>query len=122
MIHLDTNLLIGAEDPTDPHHRQVLSRPDAFACSAVAWMEFLSYPGVPLQLQVALKCLLAGGIVPFDETTAALAGEIFHLTGSKRRTRLYPPTPCPTPRSTTLPTVSINSPRGSRWMRIKSSA
>lgn len=91
MIHLDTNVLIGAEDPTDPHHqasRRVLAHSDALACSAVAWMEFLSVPGVPPPLQEALKCLLTGGIVPFDATTAALAGELFHLTGSKRRTRL----------------------------------
>ncbi|MCX6879321.1 MAG: PIN domain-containing protein [Verrucomicrobia bacterium] len=91
MIHLDTNLLIGAEDPSDAHHqttRRVLARPDSFACSAVAWMEFLSYPGVPQPLQEALKSLLAGGIVPFDEATAALAGAIFHLTGAHRRTRL----------------------------------
>ena len=91
MIHLDTNLLIGAEDQTDPQHqtsRRVLARLDSFACSAVAWMEFLSYPGVPQPLREALKNLLTGGIVPFDEATATFAGELFHLTGSKRRTRL----------------------------------
>jgi predicted nucleic acid-binding protein len=58
MIHLDTNLLIGAEDPTDPHHqtsRRVLAHPDALACSAVVWMEFLSVPGVSATLQAALE-------------------------------------------------------------------
>ena len=90
MIHLDTNLLIGIEDPTDPHHmsaREVLAKPDSFACSSVAWMELLSTPDTGA-LREAMKELLSGGIIPFDEAIASLAGELFYLTGSKRRTRL----------------------------------
>ena len=90
MIHLDTNLLIGAEDPTDPHHitsREVFAKPETFACSSVAWMELLSTPDTH-PLREAMKELLSGGIIPFDEAAASLAGELFHLTGSKRRTRL----------------------------------
>jgi predicted nucleic acid-binding protein len=90
MIHLDTNLLIGVEDPTDPHHLtacEVFAQPDTFACSSVAWMELLSTPDTSA-LREAMKELLSGGIVPFDEAAASLAGELFHLTRSKRRTRL----------------------------------
>ena len=32
--------------------------------------------------------MLQSGILPFEEATAALAGELFFRTGSKRRTRL----------------------------------
>lgn len=39
-------------------------------------------------LREAMKKLLSGGIIPFEEAAASLAGELFHLTGSKRRTRL----------------------------------
>lgn len=38
MIHLVTNLLVGAEDETDAHHqtaRLVLASSDLFGCSAV---------------------------------------------------------------------------------------
>ncbi len=79
MIHLDTNLLIGVEDPTDPHHLtacEVFAKPGTFACSSVAWMELLSTPDTSA-LREAMKELLSGGIVLFDEAT-----------GSRRRTRL----------------------------------
>ncbi len=90
MIHLDTNLIIGAGDATDAHHaiaHRVLSGPGPFAASAVAWMEFSSQPLPPL-LWEASRNLLTGGILPFDESVAVLAGRLFYLTGSKRRTRL----------------------------------
>ena len=90
MIHLDTNLLIGAGDTADQHHltaRRVLEGAGPFACSSVAWTEFNSKP-LPLILNDATRGLLTGGIIPFDEATAVLAGELYHLTGSKRRTRL----------------------------------
>lgn len=90
MIHLDANLLIGAEDETDEQHptaRRVLAQSGPFACSAVAWMELQSQPA-PRALREAIRGILTGGILPFDEPSAALAGELFHFTGSKRRTRL----------------------------------
>jgi len=90
MIHLDTNLIIGAGDATDAHHataHRVLSGPGPFAASAVAWMEFSSQPLPPLLLE-ASRNLPTGGILPFDEAAAALAGDLFFQTGSKRRTRL----------------------------------
>jgi predicted nucleic acid-binding protein len=90
MIHLDANLLIGAEDETDEQHpvtRRLLALPGPFACSAVAWMELQSQPA-PRALREAIKAILTGGIIPFDEAAASLAGGLFHATGSKRRTRL----------------------------------
>lgn len=90
MTHLDTNLLIGSGDATDLHHttaRRVLSGPGPFAASAVAWMEFASRPMPALQMD-AVRHLLRGGILSFDESAAALAGELFFRAGSKRRTRL----------------------------------
>jgi predicted nucleic acid-binding protein len=90
MIHLDTSLLIGAEDADDAHHpmaRKVLSLPGPFACSSVAWMELQSRPK-PVTLRLAIKALLTSGIVAFDQNTAELAGELFHRAGSRRSTRL----------------------------------
>ena len=90
MIHLDANVLIAMAKVTDAHHaaaRAFAAKPHAFSTSAVAWMEFLSRP-VPPACTLALQGILTGGILPFDQSTAALAGELFHLSGAKRRTRL----------------------------------
>jgi predicted nucleic acid-binding protein len=38
--------------------------------------------------KAALQALLSAGVHPFDEACADLAGKLYHLTGSKRRTRL----------------------------------
>lgn len=90
MIHLDTNLLIAASDPTDPHtaaaHR-IQAEAVPLATSACAWTEFHSKPVDPTTEKL-LRRVLAGGILPFDESAAALAGKLFFLTGSQRRTRL----------------------------------
>ncbi len=90
MIHLDANLLIGFVYRSDVHHgtaSRIISGPGPFGTSSVAWMELHSKPVHPRDSK-AVMALLAGGITPFDEATATLAGELFHLTGSKRRTRL----------------------------------
>ncbi len=90
MIHLDTNLLIGALDESDDQHqfaRQILAHPGLFFCSAVAWMEFQSRP-IPPSLGEIAHGILTGGILPFDTAAAALAGQLFLATSSKRRTRL----------------------------------
>jgi len=90
MIHLDANLLIAAANAGDPHApvvARLLNRRLPLATSACAWTEYRSRPVDPVQDKV-LRQTLTGGIVPFDENTATLAGELFHLTGSKRRTRL----------------------------------
>ena len=90
MIHLDTNLLIAISDPSDPHADKadaLIVPSGVFATSAVSWMEFLSRP-VELQHMKVVQRILSGGIIPFDEAPAALAGEIFHRTGARRRTRM----------------------------------
>jgi hypothetical protein len=93
MIHLETNLLIGAEDETDAHHltaRLALARRDFFGCSAVVWMELHSRPAPTPLLRHAMESLLTGGILSFDVKTAELAGELFYSTGS---TPSLPPRP-----------------------------
>ena len=90
MIHLDTGMLIAMVKVADTHHataRKLATGSHHFSTDAVAWMEFHSRP-VPPALTLALKVLLDGGIIPFDEATAAFAGSLFHLTGAKRRTRM----------------------------------
>ena len=90
MIHLDTNLLIALIHRFDVHHAtatRMIAGPGPFATSSVAWMEFHSRPVHPRDI-AASKSVLNGGIAPFDEAAATLAGDLFHLTGSKRRTRL----------------------------------
>jgi predicted nucleic acid-binding protein len=90
MIHLDANLLIALVNRADVHHGKVsriIAGPGPFGTSAVAWMEFHSKPVHPRDSK-AVMALLAGGITPFDEAAATLAGDLYHLTGSKHRTRL----------------------------------
>jgi predicted nucleic acid-binding protein len=90
MIHLDTSILIAMVKVADEHHpaaRKLAATPHQFSTSAVAWMEFHSRPVQPT-LTMALRGLLSGGIVPFDDQTAALAGDLYHRVRSSRRTRM----------------------------------
>ena len=90
MIHLDTNVLIAMTDPANlhsPYAKFVQSIGDVLAVSACAWTEFLSKPVDPTTLKV-MRQVLAGGVLPFDEATAALAGELYYRAGSRRRTRM----------------------------------
>ena len=90
MIHLDANLLIAAANPNDLHAPtadRLINTNGAFAASACTWTEFKSRPIDPSREKV-LHRILTGGIIPFDQPAAALAGELYHRTGSKRRTRL----------------------------------
>lgn len=90
MIHLDTNLLIAMVKINDAHHAtasRLATGSDTLFASSIAWMEFSSRPVQPA-IAMALQGMLRGGIIPFDENSASLAGELFHLTGSKRRTRI----------------------------------
>lgn len=90
MIHLDTNLLIAVVNPSDLHHETATSlirRSGTAGCSSVAWMEFRSKPSHPNDIAI-LRAILSAGILAFNESTADLAGDLYHLTGSVRRTRL----------------------------------
>jgi tRNA(fMet)-specific endonuclease VapC len=53
--------------------------------SAVAWYEFCRGPRLPEQIAGARSLFAADGVVPFDETLAAQAAEIFRRLGSPRR-------------------------------------
>ena len=90
MIHLDANILIAATNPDDLHAAvadRIMEATGPFGTSACAWTEYRSRPVDPIRDKV-LRQMITGGILPFDEATAVLAGELYHLTGSKRRTRL----------------------------------
>jgi predicted nucleic acid-binding protein len=90
MIHLDASLLVALIKKSDVHHAtagRAIAGPGPFGCSSIAWMELHSKPVHPRDT-AALKALLNAGISPLDEASAALAGEIYHRTGSNRRTRL----------------------------------
>ncbi len=90
MIHLDTNLLIAIVRPDDLHHSvaaSVLSSTGPFGCSSIAWMELRSKPLHSHDL-LALGALLSGGVDSFDQSSADLAGQLYHQTSSKRRNRL----------------------------------
>lgn len=90
MIHLDTNLLIGVSDASNAHHaqaRRLLALPGPFAASAVAWTEYQSRP-LTTALSMGVRHMLQGGIFPFDESAAVLAGQLLHLTKAKRAQRL----------------------------------
>jgi predicted nucleic acid-binding protein len=90
MIHLDTNLLIAAVNAGDLHHgtaRRLAARELLFATSAIAWMEFHAYPVSPC-VSRSLRGILQGGVIPFEQEIAALAGELIRATRAKRRTRM----------------------------------
>lgn len=90
MIHLDTNLLIGAGDAADIHHaaaRRVFGKSIPVAASSPAWSEYQSRP-LTTALASGVRSMLQGGVIPFDEAAAVLAGRLFYQTGGKRRHRL----------------------------------
>ena len=90
MIHLDTNLLIAAIDAAHLHHAQAshaLSTGRPAATDAVAWTEFRSKP-VPAARVQALTLMLGSRILPYSQTVAELAGQLFQIPGIKRSQRL----------------------------------
>jgi predicted nucleic acid-binding protein len=90
MIHLDTNLLIGAgkQNPTVTQRlRAWLLKREEFAASSIAWAEFLQGPVDPAQI-VVVQRLIGGQILPFGSTEARLAAQLFNQTGRRRNSRL----------------------------------
>ncbi len=86
--HLDTDFLVKAlSGPGD--ERDTLRTVSDSACeieiSALAWYEFCRGPRKPEQLAVARSYLEADGVVPFDESAAETAAELFRAMGSPRR-------------------------------------
>ncbi len=63
------------------------SRPGkTMAASAIAWTEFLNGPVTPAEIS-QVKAVLQSRIVPFAQTEAVLAADLFNRTGRRRGSR-----------------------------------
>ena len=89
VIHLDTNVLIGALVPgssADQALQRWLLAGDTLAISAIAWSEFLcgspEQSATPATRSAALQ--LIGDPVPFEGASAELAAQLFNATGRRR--------------------------------------
>jgi predicted nucleic acid-binding protein len=88
IIHLDTDFLIYALSRSGAERSRLRRAAESEAVlqiSAVAWYEFSRGPRIPEQIAVARSLFGAVGVLPFDETLAAQAAEIFRRLGSPRR-------------------------------------
>jgi len=89
MIHLDTNYLIGLLVKGSTQAREVdgwLAAGQIMAASSIAWTEFLNGPVTPLEISRA-EAVLQSRIVPFGQTEAVLAADLFNKTGRRRGSR-----------------------------------
>lgn len=89
MIHLDTNYLIGLAVAGSPEAQRVdqwLAARETMAASAIAWTEFLNGPVTPAEIS-QVKAVLQSRIVPFAQTEAVLAADLFNRTGRRRGSR-----------------------------------
>ena len=87
-IHLDTDFLIYALSQAGAERNRLRRAAESEAdlqISAVAWYEFCRGPRLPEQIAVARSLFGPDGVVPFDETLAAHAAEVFRRLGSPRR-------------------------------------
>jgi predicted nucleic acid-binding protein len=88
LIQLDTDFLIYALSQTGPERlrlRRAAESEAVLQISAVAWYEFCRGPRLPQQIAVARSLFAADGVVPFGESLAAHAAEVFRRLGSPRR-------------------------------------
>lgn len=88
IIQLDTDFIIHALSHAGPERnrlRRAAESDAALQISAVAWYEFCRGPRLPEQIAVARSLFGPDGVVPFDETLAAHAADIFRRLGSPRR-------------------------------------
>jgi predicted nucleic acid-binding protein len=87
-IQVDTDFLIYALSQAGAERNRLRRAAESDAVlqiSAVAWYEFSRGPRLPEQIAVARSLFGADGVIPFDETLAAHAAEIFRRLGSPRR-------------------------------------
>jgi predicted nucleic acid-binding protein len=87
-IQVDTDFLVYALSQTGPERtrlRRAAESDAALQISAIAWYEFCRGPRLPEQIAVARSLFGVDGVVPFDETLAAHAAEVFRRLGSPRR-------------------------------------
>lgn len=88
LVHLDTDFLVYALSVRGPEREKLetLARSEAeIEISAVAWYEFSRGPRTPEQLAVARTLFGSDGIVPFSESLAEAAAEVFRTLGSPRK-------------------------------------
>lgn len=87
-VHLDTDVLVYALSRSGPERSRVVAlaeSSDEIQISAVAWYEFARGPRLPEQLAIARSFFGPAGIVPFSESIARSAAEVFRSLGSPRR-------------------------------------
>jgi predicted nucleic acid-binding protein len=88
LIQLDSDFLIYALSQAGAERnrlRKAAESEAALQISAVAWYEFCRGPRLPEQIAAARSLFGMDGVVPFDETLAAHAAEVFRRLGSPRR-------------------------------------
>lgn len=87
--HLDTDFLVLATSQRrGPENVRLLEllRSRAFVeISAIAWYEFVRGPRTPEAIAVARSVFGDDGILPFDETAAERAADLFRRAGATRR-------------------------------------
>jgi predicted nucleic acid-binding protein len=86
--HLDTDFLlkaIGNKGPEQTLLRRLSNSDAVIEISAIAWYEFCRGPRLPEQEALARSYLESDGIIPFDETVATSAADLFRRLGSPRK-------------------------------------
>ena len=87
-FHVDTDFLIYALQATGWERRRLLEAAgsnQALCISSVAWYEFSRGPRTPEQLATARTLFAEDGVIPFSESLAASAADVFRRLGSPRR-------------------------------------
>ena len=86
--HLDTDFMlkaIGVKGAEQAVLRRLSDSDASIEISAIAWYEFCRGPRVPEQEALARSYLETDGIIPFDETIAANAADLFRRLGRPRK-------------------------------------
>lgn len=87
-IHLDTDFLVYALSIAGPERRKLIeisNSGQSIEMSAIAWYEFMRGPRTRQQMGRARAFFQQDGIIPFSESIAAEAAEVFRRLGSPRR-------------------------------------
>ena len=87
-FHVDTDFLIYALQATGRERTRLLEAAEsnqALCISSVAWYEFSRGPRTPEQLATARALFAEDGVIPFSESLAASAADVFRRLGSPRR-------------------------------------
>jgi predicted nucleic acid-binding protein len=90
VICLDTSYLVRGLIAATPEAASLIKwikKGELLCASSIAWYEFACGPVDSEGLKLG-RSLLAGGILPFEETQAAQAARLFNATGRSRRLRV----------------------------------